>query len=136
MPIEPVAPGSLWSHPTKGSSLFNVHRVWARDQLSFVFETFGAEADNPPEQGSIVYFQSHWLPLAMEAVLDTSVSWERRVYPDNGDHDHCTFTWETIASYAENKSGYWSKKYHWITERAYRDFIINDIYHLRSLGGA
>jgi hypothetical protein len=67
----------------------------------------------------------------MEAALNRNVLWEHREYPDDGNHDHCLFTWETIAAYAETRSGYWSREYGWITKSAYDDFIRDDIYRLR-----
>jgi hypothetical protein len=67
----------------------------------------------------------------MEAALDAATVWEHREYPDDGSHDHCLFTWETIAAYAENRVGWYSEKHGWVTAKAYQDFIANDVYHLR-----
>ena len=131
-PSPPVAPAGLWSDATKGTALFDVHRVQSRNGLVFVFETFGSEIENAPKEGATVFLQSHWLPSAMTAALDVTAVWEHRVYPDDGEHDHCAFTWETISSYTEVRAGYWCKEHGWVTEQAYFDFIENDTYRLRS----
>jgi hypothetical protein len=68
----------------------------------------------------------------MEAALDQNAVWEYMTYPDNGNHEHCLFTWTTIAAYVDyDRTGYWCGKYGWITEKSYQDFIRDDIYHLR-----
>jgi hypothetical protein len=132
-PNEPVAPASLWSHPTQGNSAYDLHRIHSRNESSFVFETFDIEKREPPKQGDTLYLQSHWLPEAMKAALDRMAIWEHRMYPGEvGDHHHCLFTWETISSYSGAKDGYWAERYGWITTQAYEDFIVNDIYHLRA----
>lgn len=67
----------------------------------------------------------------MKAALDTAAVWDYRVYPDDGNHDHCVFTWETISKSTEVKDGYWCEPYGWIAKQAYDDFIVRDVYHLR-----
>lgn len=67
----------------------------------------------------------------MKAALDTGAIWQHRKYPDDGNHDHCLFSWETIAAYGETNTGYWCREHGWITEKAYEDFIRDDIYRLR-----
>jgi len=128
----PVAPASFWSDPTEGVPIFDVHRAQSESGLFFTFETFSTDVSSVPREGDTLYLQSHWLPSAMQAALDTSATWKYSAYPDNGEHAHCEFTWETISSYSVVKAGYYSEKYGWITERAYFDFIVNDIYRLRT----
>jgi hypothetical protein len=133
VPTEPVAPASLWSHPTQGYSAYDLHHVHSRSESSYVFETFDIETRNPTKIGETLYLQSHWLPEAMRAALDQKAIWHLRVYPGEvEDHHHCLFTWETISSYSGAKEGYWAVQYGWITTQAYEDFIVNDIYHIRA----
>lgn len=54
-PTEPVAPASLWSHPTEGISIYDLHRIYKRNELAYVFETFSFETRNPPTEGSTLY---------------------------------------------------------------------------------
>jgi len=128
---EPLAPGALYSEPQSGDARYEVHRMITRQTDLVTFETLGNQASNPPHIGETYYFRGWWLPEALKAALDTSVVWTHADYPANSDHAHCLFTWETIAAYAECKTGYFCKDYGWITEQAYRDHIQHDIYHLR-----
>ena len=128
---EPIAPGGLYGERNSGSEVFVVHRVIDRQGDVITFETFGIEGERLPSVGASFFFRGWWLPAAMKAALDTEAPWEHRRYPDNGDHDHCLFNWETIAAYAEQKAGWWSAKHGWVSEKAYQDFIANDVYHLR-----
>jgi hypothetical protein len=67
----------------------------------------------------------------MTAALDAAARWQHLPYPDDGSHQHCLFSWETIASYAPARSGYFSPAHGWITEQAYKEVIEDDVYHLR-----
>ena len=100
------------------------------DGLVYTFETFNS-THPVPKVGDVFSYRGWWLPEAMEAALDNSEKWVKRKYPDNGGHEHCLFSWETIASYAENNEGYYSDKYGWITCDSYEKFIEGDVYHLR-----
>ncbi|MBK8812700.1 MAG: hypothetical protein IPN69_18485 [Acidobacteria bacterium] len=84
-----------------------------------------------PKVGEVFSYRGWWLPEAMEAALDVGLKWEKKKCPDNGNHEHCLFSWEAIASYAECSEGYFSEKYGWITCDSYEKFIKGDIYHLR-----
>ena len=87
-----------------------------------------------PRPGDVLFYRAWWVPKAMDAALDKEAKWTRKNYPDNGDHDHCLFTWETISAYEGSREGYWSEKYGWITVKAYDDVIANDLYRLRASG--
>lgn len=128
---EPVAPGGLYTECDASSASFVVHRAIASQGEEVTFETFGVESQCLPPVGASFFFRAWWIRPAMDTALDTAAVWDHRTYPDNGDHHHCLFTWETIAAHAEQKAGWWSAKYGWITEKAYQDFIVNDRYHLR-----
>lgn len=133
---KPIAPGGLYTAPHLGQESFAVHRVVACSGDEVTFESFGERGGEPPSAGATFFYRGWWVEAAMAAVLDTSATWERRTYPDDGNHDHCLFTWETIASYAAEKSGYWSERHGCVTEQAYTDFILNDIYRLPEQHGA
>ena len=126
----PVAPAGLYTDPSSGEERFQLHRVAQREGLVYTFETFHRPQPLPRE-GEVFFYRGWWLQEAMDAALDMSANWVRKNYPDNGDHAHCLFTWETIASYADCSEGYFSEKYGWITVEAYNKFINGDIYHLR-----
>lgn len=130
LPIEPIAPGGLYSSPKSGTQQFQLHRLVSSEMLTLTFETF-VSAHPPPKAGEIYSFKSWWLPEAMDAALDREEQWVKKYYPDNGDHEHCLFTWATIASCSENPVGYYSEKYGWITCDSYHKYIEGDIYHLR-----
>jgi hypothetical protein len=128
---DPVAPGGLYSDPRSGEEAFAVHRVLSRSGSEVTFESFLPSTAGPPRVGSSWFYRGWWVKAAMDAVLDTTATWEHREYPNDGTHEHCLFTWETIAPYAVERSGYWSSAHGWVTEKAYTDFILNDVYHLR-----
>lgn len=129
---EPVAPGALYTDPRSGQERFAVHRAVGRNGNLVTFETFGPAAAAPPDPGESYFHRCWWVWGAMDAALDTSAVWVHREYPDDGDHAHCLFTWVTIASYAAEKSGYFSDEHGWITEQAFRDYIRDDVYRLRA----
>ncbi|MEE9346084.1 MAG: hypothetical protein V3U88_10810 [Methylococcales bacterium] len=131
MDSAPITPAGLYINPKKGSERYQLHKVIKIEGSVYTFETF--DSCHPiPKQGDEYSYRGWWLPEAMDAALDTSEKWEKRKYPDNGNHEHCLFSWETIASYAECSEGYYSEKYGWITCESYNDFIVGDIYRLRS----
>jgi hypothetical protein len=132
MDIGPVAPAGLYVDPKSGNEKFQLHRVVDNEGLVFTFETFN-RTHPLPRVGEVFSYRGWWIPAAMEAALDVGVKWEKKKYPDNGNHDHCLFSWETIASYAECNEGYFSEKYGWITCDSYEKFIEGDIYHLRDI---
>lgn len=128
---EPVAPGGLYTEPNSAHESSAVHRVISRRGEILTFETYGVEGEPLPPIGTTFFYRGWWLPAAMAAALDTTAVWEYRTYPDDGNHDHCLFTWDKIAAYADQKVGWWSAKHGWATESAYENFIAKDIYRLR-----
>lgn len=126
----PVAPAGLYIDPMSGNATFELHRVIGVDALVFTFETF-SRTHALPGVGDIFSYRGWWMPAAMEAALDTGEAWERKSYPDDGDHDHCLFTWESIASYTDHDEGYFSSKYGWITCESFDQFISGGLYRLR-----
>lgn len=130
MDSEPVAPAGLYIDPKTGNEQFQLHRVINNEGLVFAFETFNS-IHPLPKVGEVFSYRGWWLPEAMDAALDVGEKWEKRKYPDNGNHERCIFSWETIASYAECNEAYFSEKYGWITCDSYKKFIEGDIYHHR-----
>jgi hypothetical protein len=128
--VEPVAPGALYETPGSGDALFPVHRVSKKEGLTFEFETFSSGLKLPPS-GKTFSYRGWWTRGAMKAALDSDGGWRRLAYPNDGTHEHCLFTSETISSYTGEKIGYYSANHGWITERSYMEFIVRDIYRLR-----
>ncbi len=133
---EPVAPGGLYTDPLSGQEAFAVHRATNRSGDQVTFESFGAAEAAAPVPGSSFFYRGWWVKAAMAAAVDTDARWERLVYPNDGTHEHCLFTSQTMSSYTGLPSGYWSAKHGWITEQAYCEFIVQDIYRLRAPHGA
>src|SRR5258706_11406480 len=131
VPSHPLAPAGLYSKPMSGQKQFQLHKVSHEGEL-FRFETYGEPTAPLPTPGQIFFYRPWWMPKALQAVRDIDAKWIRKNYPDNGEHNHCLFTWETISSYAGEREAYWSEKYGWITVKAYEDFIAKDIYRLRT----
>jgi hypothetical protein len=129
--LEPVAPGAFYDKQGSGEEVFPVHRVSKRDGLTLTFETFDSGRKLPPV-GRALFYRGWWVRAAMDAALDVRCEWKRLAYPDNGSHDHCLFTWETISASTGERLGYFSEKYGWITEKAYMDFIVRDVFRLRN----
>lgn len=130
---DPIAPGALYERPGSGDAFFPLHRIVHRDDWTLTFETFSLERPVPPTEKDFFY-RAWWLPAAMSAALDSKAEWRRSVYPDDGTHEHCLFSWETISAYTGERVGYHSRAHGWITERSFRDHIAGDIFRLR--GGA
>ena len=72
----------------------------------------------------------------MAAALDIDAVWIRKEYPDDGTHEHCIFTWETMSAYSGVSTGWWSQEHGWVTDAAYENHIKNDIYRLRGRSDA
>ena len=96
---EPVAPGGLYEDPMSGHESFAMHRVVARKGNQLTFESYGLGAVPAPPRGSVFFYRGWWVRAAMAAALDTSAEWKHLEYPNDGSHEHCLFSWETIASY-------------------------------------
>jgi len=129
VPSRPIAPAALYIDPASGNERFQLHRVVDISDHDLTFETFKSSHE-VPKVGEVYSFRSWWVKHAMEAALDTKMEWQREVYPDDGTHEHCLFTWAAIEPRSQNPEGYHSK-YGWITVKAYEDFIRDDIYRIR-----
>jgi hypothetical protein len=125
----PVAPADLRNIDTQ-RSVFPFHQLVGHKEHELTFETY----ETPytlPKVGGRYEFCSWWTPEAMDALRDLTAEWKPLAYPDNHDHDHCLFTYETISNYKGEKQGY-SSDHGWITIQAYREFIEQDILRVRS----
>jgi hypothetical protein len=125
----PIAPADLRKLDT-GESVFDFHQLIGRKGAKLVFETYKPQR-LAPCVGATYAFCSWWIPNAMDAVRDMSAKWNRLPFPDDGQHDHCLLTNETISAYAERKEGYRSV-HGWITVEAYREFIERDRLRIRN----
>ena len=124
----PIAPADLWRLDSN-ESIWPFHQLVGRDSPRFVFETY--DVPSPlPQVGLTWDFCSRWLPDAMDAVRDKSISWELLLAPDDT-CNRCLLTYETIAVGSAHSRGYQSK-YGWITTGAYREFIQRDILRVRN----
>ena len=130
-PMAPIAPGALYAEPKSGNEQFQLHKLIRVDGRTLTFQTLNS-AHSLPKVGERYFFRSWWVKPAMEAALDTDAIWMRQVYPDDGTHQHCLFSWEAIEANSANAEGYWSQKHGWITVRAYENFIRDDIYRIRA----
>jgi hypothetical protein len=110
--------------------VFPLHQLIERTGMRLTFETYDA-AEPLPAAGSTFTFCSWWIPSTMEAALDLAAVWALEDYPDNGDHEHCLFTGETIASYSDYTRGYHSS-HGWVTVEAYQEFIEGDSLRIRT----
>ncbi len=96
---------------------------------SYCFEA--AQERTPLQVGRTYGYQGIWDGNGYDAVADLDAHWEHAEYPDNGDHDHCAISFETISSYTGERFGYRNPDHGWITEEAYREQIVDDIYGIR-----
>ena len=125
----PIAPASLKERVNSDFN-FPLYQLVKREGPRLTFETYNIDIPQPIV-GVTYEFYSWWIPDAIDAVLDTSVKWKQITYPDNGDHDHCLLTGETISAYDGYKEGYYSDLYGWITIEAHSKFIAHDILRIR-----
>jgi hypothetical protein len=130
---EPLAPGALYLLDNPEKKIIELHRLKAARGTVLTYETYDHVGD-VPNLGAEYICQVWWTPNQLEAVKDTSRSWTYEKYPDNGDHDHCLLTWETIAADAQHKAGYRSGK-DWITEEAHKTYIVEDKLRVRNQTG-
>lgn len=126
----PIAPADLrLSDPYRSAFLF--HQLVGRKGAQLVFETYKPEYPLP-RVGETYEFCSWWIPCAMDAVRDISAAWQRLPYPNDGDHDHCLLSYETLAAYGEYKKEGYTSEHGWITVEAYQEFIEQDRLRIRS----
>ena len=124
----PIAPADL--RETEPYRLvFPFHQLVAREGCVLVFETYAA-VEALPVVGSSHSFGSWLSRAAFDALLDLSAVWSLADYPDDGDHDHCLFSWEAISSYGDHPRAYHSD-HGWVTIAAYREYIEDDILRIR-----
>src|SRR5687768_9259258 len=90
----PVAPADLWRWENK-ESMWPFHQLVGRDGPRLVFETYGVPAPLP-QVGVTWDFCSRWLPDAMDAVRNKSITWDLLLAPDDA-CNRCLLTDETIA---------------------------------------
>lgn len=126
----PIAPADL-RRPDTHASCFPLHQLVGRDGPRLVFETYGRSTPSP-QPGTTLEFCSWWGAGAMDAVRDLSAKWERLTYPDDGEHDHCLLTYETMAAYADYRKDGYRSPHGWITVEAYGEFIDQDRLRVRS----
>ncbi len=127
----PFAPCLLMTDET-GDVVCELHRLVEVNGDIVVCDRFTELDPRVPEVGGCYHYQGWWVPGAMDAVLDESALWHRRVYPDNGDHDHCLLTYDTLAAYGDYAhEGYFHEAHGWVTVEAYELYIRDDVCRLR-----
>jgi len=129
LPSEPLAPAGLYTLDNTGQEVIQLHKLIAASGNILTYEIYD-DVDDWPEVDSVYIHRVWWTLDQLEAVTDASRKWTFDEYPDNGEHDHCLLTWNTIAAYADHKTGYHSGK-DWITEEAYKTYIVDDKLRLR-----
>jgi hypothetical protein len=130
IPGPPLAPGSLWDTTWQNREVLPLHKLVEQSDSTFVFETYDY-AGSLPELGRQYIFGSWWTFDALDAVLDRQAVWVRERYPDNGTHEHCLLTWETIAAYDPYQWEGYQSELGWITVGAYKTYIEKDLLRLR-----
>ncbi len=130
LPGPPLAPGSLFDLDTPNREVLPLHKLLEQSDSTLMFETYDY-AGPLPELGRQYIFGSWWTPDALDAVLDRQAVWVRERYPDNGNHDHCLLTWETIAAYGEYQHEGYHSEHGWVTVDAHEIYIEKDLLRLR-----
>jgi hypothetical protein len=72
-----------------------------------------------------------WSPWQLELAMSDASAWKKAFYPDNGDHDHCALTWETIAAYGDYIHEAYTNGSDWITPDAFNRYIVGNEAHVR-----
>jgi hypothetical protein len=83
-------------------------------------------------RGQTYGFQSMWTPLAFDAVTNLTATWAWTAYPDDGTDEHCLVTFRTISAAGPEKGGYFNEEYGWLSQEAYSECIVRDVYGIRS----
>jgi hypothetical protein len=130
LPGPPLAPGGLWDPDDENRAVLPLHKLVEQSDSTLVFETYD-HAGPLPEPGRQYIFGSWWTSDALDAVLDRQAVWVRERYPDNGTHEHCLLTWETIAAYGPYQREGYHSEHGWITVAAYETYIEKDLLRLR-----
>lgn len=128
-PSSPLAPAGLYQIDNPEQEHFQLHRFISQDADTLSYKTYD-QTSPLPRVGQRALFRVWWTEWQLKLVLDQDREWVRRAYPDNGEHDHCALTWETIAAYSDHSEGYESEG-DWITVEAYEVFILQDRLRLR-----
>ena len=113
LPGPPLAPGILWDRDDANREVLPLHKLVEQSDSTLVCETYD-HAGPLPELGRQYIFGSWWTSDTLDAVLDRQAVWVRERYPDNGTHEHCRLTWETIAAYGT----YQWEGYHTVSHRS------------------
>jgi hypothetical protein len=130
LPGPPLAPGGLWDPDDESRAVLQLHKLVEQSNSTLVFETYD-HAGPLPEPGRHYIFGSWWTSDALDAVLDRQAVWVRERYPDDGAHEHCLLTWETIAAYGPYQREGYRSEHGWITMAAYETYIEKDLLRLR-----
>ena len=124
----PIAPADL-REDNPFRRVFPFHQLVGRMGPRLEFETYNVDLALPTV-GGVLSFCSWWTRQGIDAVRDLNARWELRDYPDNGDHDHCLLTFETLSAYQGERQGYVSQ-HGWVTVAAYHEFIASDATRIR-----
>jgi hypothetical protein len=132
-PYRPAfAPAGLYDLETERVEAAQLHKFVSANPAEerAVFRTFAPHCPSPRLANGRYVYRPWWTPDQFALVLDLERIWSRERYPDDGSHEHCFLSWESIASYADNKEGYRSGGL-WITVDAYEKYIRDDIFRCR-----
>ena len=129
---EPLAPAGLYLVEKPEQEVIQLHALKTSKGNVLTYETYDYVGELPTVGTEYIY-RIWWTSDQLSAVTDTARKWSYEEHPDNGDHEHCLLTWETIAADAEQNAGYRSGK-DWITEDAYKTYIVDDKLRLRYRG--
>lgn len=130
LPGPPLAPGELRDPDDQYRVVLPLHKLVKQTGSTLVFETYN-HAGPLPKPGQQFSFGSLWEPTALDAVLDRQAVWVRERYPDDGTHEHCLLTWETLAAYGPYQREGYRSEHGWITVAAYETYIEQDLLRLR-----
>jgi hypothetical protein len=105
-----IAPASLWCgdppHETDAISVFSLHRLISRKEMTFEFETY--EMHEPQStlllQGSIYRFVKWWNPDQLSLAKIDPSKLNKYIFAPNSpeDHDHCYLCWKVICEHDGN----------------------------------
>jgi hypothetical protein len=126
----PWAPAALYDLATERHEIFQLHKILYSFEESSRFITFGSSLPIDSIIGQKFAYRPWWSAEAWDLVTNSSLTWHRKSYPDNGSHTHCPITWQAISADKEPREGYKCGNV-WITIEAYENFIRDDIYKCR-----
>jgi len=133
-PTAPVVPAFLFGLTASGEAADRRALVileWCCSSgPAWTFEAANGPLQIAPEE--VFGYQGMWTPAALDAVTDLSATWTRTQYPGDGSHEHCLVTFVTISSYQGEPVGYFCTSHGWLSERAYEEHILGDLYKIRA----